>query len=548
MIKEKVKKINLKSLLSDNIIPRNTIDEVFKIVTQERSEEIAIIFKDKQITYKELSYTVHNIALELRDMGLIKGDKIALLMPNCFEYLCLYLGIFMIGAWVVPINSRYTKLELKNILIDADVSTIIFQDVIGNHNYKNFVDELKDQTPLIGNYIIRSSESYEGTRNLSEFFSIRKDIAHEINHFLYPDLTENDVALLAYTSGTTGSAKGVMITHGGLVKTSFHAASEWNLFDKQGSVSFSVAPLYAAQGFLAIFIDFVCGVAMEWTDSFSPNEIIKIISKGNVSIFHTQPTMWSLLLSTSLINFAKLDNLEMSIVSGSVCSTSLAERIEDVTKSNVLNGYGLIEATGVVTVTSPNDSKEIRMNTVGHAIPGVELKIVDEYRNEVPKGTIGELVIKGYLMNGYYKNKEKTKKVIDEDGWLYSGDLACFYDNRNIQIIGRVDDMIIRGGFNVFPIDIESTIEEMSEVQGQAVVGQIDSIIGEKIVAFIVPKPGHKITKGQVLKHLKKGIADYKLPDEIYFIKQLPTLISGKIRKNILKQWTETGIPKCEVY
>lgn len=548
MVKEKIKSVDLKKMLSNGNISRNTIDEVFKIVTGVRSKEVAMIFKDKQITYDELSFIVHNIALELKEMGLGKGDKVALLLPNCFEYLCLYLGIFMIGAWAVPINNRYTKRELKNVLLDADVSTIIFEDIIGNHNYKEVLDELEGETPLITNRIVRSKKTYEGTRKLSDLFTVRDSIEEDIAKFEYPDIEDNDVALLAYTSGTTGSAKGVMITHSGLVKTSFYAAEDWNLFEKNGAIAFSVAPLYAAQGFLAIFIDFVCGIAMKWTDSFSPNEIISTLSKGDVTIFHTQPTMWSLLLSTSLINFAKLDNLETSIVSGSLCSSQLAARIEEVTKSNVLNGYGLIEATGVVTVTNPDDPVDVRMNTVGHAIPGVELKVVDENREEVPKGEIGELAIKGYLMNGYYKNEEKTKKAIDSDGWLYSGDLARFYDDKNIQIIGRADDMIIRGGFNVFPVDIEDAIEEMNSVQTQAVVGQKDPILSEKIVAFIVPKPGEIITKGQVLKYLKERIADYKLPDEIYFVKQLPTLVSGKVRKNVLKEWAEEGIPEAEVF
>jgi len=259
--------------------------------------------------------------------------------------------------------------------------------------------------------------------------------------------------------------------------------------------------------------------------------------------------MWSLLLSSPLAKFASFEKLEKTVVSGSLCSYHLAKNIENTTKSILLNAYGLIEATGVVTATMPNDSEDVRLNTVGRPIQGVEIKIVDEDRNEVPKHKVGEIAIKGYLMKGYYKNEAKTKEVIDNEGWLYSGDIGCYYkDGKNIQIVGRVKDMIIRGGFNIYPIDIEEELLCVEKVQDVAVVGKDDEILGEAIVAFVIPKPGIKFTKGEILKHCREQISNHKIPDEVFFVKQFPTLLSGKVKKNILREWANTKVPEEEIF
>jgi fatty-acyl-CoA synthase len=201
-----------------------------------------------------------------------------------------------------------------------------------------------------------------------------------------------------------------------------------------------------------------------------------------------------------------------------------------------------------VTVTRPDDPPEVRFSTVGRPIPGVEVRIVDENRRPVKPGETGELAVRGYLMKGYYKDEARTRAVIDEQGWLYSGDLACQYEGgENIQIVGRVKDMIIRGGFNVYPVDLEEQLLLLGGVQDAAVVGRADEILSEAIVAFVVPKPGFRFTKGDIMRHLRENLANNKLPDDIFFLKQLPTILSGKILKNVLRQWANTEVPHDEL-
>jgi fatty-acyl-CoA synthase len=255
--------------------------------------------------------------------------------------------------------------------------------------------------------------------------------------------------------------------------------------------------------------------------------------------------MWSIIVSLPAFRYLNLKGLKKVVVSGSLCSYNLARRIQDSVGGTLLNAYGLIEATGVVTITRPDDPEDVRLNTVGRPIPGVEIKIVDEHRREVEKGETGELAVRGYLMSGYYKNEEKTRAVIDEDGWLYTGDLACVYDDgANIKIVGRCKDMVIRGGFNVYPIDIEECLLTHDSIEDAAVVGKEDEILGEKLIAFVIPKPDAEITSADVKRHCRGKIANYKIPDEVFFVSQFPILLSGKVRKNILAEWARNGIPE----
>jgi fatty-acyl-CoA synthase len=236
--------------------------------------------------------------------------------------------------------------------------------------------------------------------------------------------------------------------------------------------------------------------------------------------------------------------LRKVVVSGSLCTPYLARSIEETTRCTLINAYGIIEATGLVTMTRLDDPPEVRLNTVGRPIEGFEVKIVDRDRKELPKGEIGELAIRGYLMKGYYNNEAKTREVIDEEGWLYTGDLACYYkDGVNICIAGRIKDMVIRGGFNVYPVDIEECVLNMDKVEDVSVVGEPDEILGEALAAFVIPRPGVLLTEGEVKAYCRGKIANYKVPDRVHLVSQLPVLESGKVQKNILRRWAVEGIP-----
>lgn len=528
-----IEKMNAEIGVNDKII-RDFIIEI----CQENKGHDAIIFDGKHYTYETLLEITENLAKGLTKLNITKGKKLALVMSNRIEYILLYFATFFIGAYPVPINTRWGKKEIFNVMSDAEVEGIVTEEKIGSHLYGEYVAEYIESHKEVKS-VIYFEQNLFGDEGLSyeELMNIAKD-----EKFEPVDIAPSDVAMLSYTSGTTGMPKGVMLKQNDIVKISAYTTQMWRTEEEE--YPFSIAPLYSAQGFLSLFIDFAIGKTFKMSSSFNPNDILREISKCENTVVHTQPTMWSLLLNCRIINFSRFDSLKKLVVSGSLCSPELAKQIEERLKCTLLNAYGLIEGTSVVTMTRMEDSYDVRMNTVGRPIPGVEIMIVDENRKPVNEGEVGELAIKGYNMVGYYNNQEKTQEVMDDDGWLYTGDLAKYYDQENICIVGRCKDMIIRGGFNVYPSDIEEYILQIEGVQNVAVVGKENEILGEEIVAFILPKAGVTMTKNDIIRPLFNQLANYKMPDKVFFISEMPAILAGKIDKKKLRVWAEEGIPE----
>lgn len=527
--------------LADLINNLNGLDEMnlrdmFLKTCEDGGDHTAFTFDEEVISYIDLRKNIQNIVANMMKFGIKKGTKVAIILSNRIEYIYSYFALLYIGAWSIPINIRWTQKELNNILKDSESEYIICSETAENIEYGSYVSEYIADNDLPGNVFYFGKNLYadKGIK-FSELLS-----ENSININDLEKIKVNDPAMLSYTSGTTGMPKGVIIKHNDIVKISLFAAEYlW----KDDDTPMSIAPLYAAQGFLSLFINLSSGCSFKMLSTFNPNDILKQISKGENTILHTQPTMWTLLLNCRIINFINFGGLKTLIVSGSICSPELAKRIEEKIGCRLMNLYGLIEGTSVVTMTRLDDPKDVRYNTVGRAIPGIELKIVDEQRNELPKGEVGELAIRGYVMQGYYNNPKKTAETIDKDGWLYTGDLAKYYDAENISIVGRCKDMIIRGGFNVYPSDIEEYVLQMPEVQTVAITGCPHEVLGEETVAFVVPKVGKKLTDKDILKYLFKKVSNYKLPDKVYMISEMPIILAGKIDKKVLKDWAINGVP-----
>ena len=528
-----IEKMNAEIGVNDKII-RDFIIEI----CQENKGHDAIIFDGKHYTYETLLEMTENLAKGLTKLNITKGKRLALVMSNRIEYILLYFATFFIGAYPVPINTRWGKKEIFNVMSDAEVEGIVTEEKIGSHLYGEYIAEYIESHKEVKS-VIYFEQNLFGDEGLSyeELMNIAKDEKIEP-----VDIAPSDVAMLSYTSGTTGMPKGVMLKQNDIVKISAYTTQMWRTEEEE--YPFSIAPLYSAQGFLSLFIDFAIGKTFKMSSSFNPNDILREISRCENTVVHTQPTMWSLLLNCRIINFSRFDSLKKLVVSGSLCSPELAKQIEERLKCTLLNAYGLIEGTSVVTMTRMEDSYDVRMNTVGRPIPGVEIMIVDENRKPVNDGEVGELAIKGYNMVGYYNNQEKTQEVMDDDGWLYTGDLAKCYDQENICIVGRCKDMIIRGGFNVYPSDIEEYILQIEGVQNVAVVGKENEILGEEIVAFVLPKAGVTMTKNDIIRPLFNQLANYKMPDKVFFISEMPAILAGKIDKKKLRVWAEEGIPE----
>ena len=510
-----------------------TLRILFDEICSQNFEDPALTFDDMTLTYKELSDKVHRLSIGFFQMGIKKNTHTVIILDNCIEYILSYFALFYIGAIPVPNNTRWNSAEAVKVILDSKAQYFISRENSGKLKFVDIYEDLKAVHHEVKEVIFTDACDNQ----ISKFDKLLLSDIEEL-----PDnIKGHDVAMISYTSGTTGNPKGVMLRHCDIAKISLYTKQIWATSEDE---SFSIAPLYSAQGFLSLLINFSLGSRFKMITNFNPNDILNEISKGTETVFHTQPTMWTMLLNSRIINFANFANLKKIVVSGSLCNPELARRIEENLKCNLLNAYGLIEGTSVVTMTRYNDSEEIRLNTVGRPIPGVEIKIVDDERNSVPNGEIGELAIKGYIMAGYYNNETKTREIIDDEGWLYTGDLARYYDKENISIVGRCKDMVIRGGYNVYPSDIEEIILQIPEIQNVAVVGRPHDVLGEELVAFVVLRAGVALKKNEIRRYVFANLANYKFPDHIYLISDMPTILAGKIDKKILSDWAINGVPK----
>lgn len=512
-----------------------SVRDMFVDICTRHTGQVAFWLDDTPVGYEELRAAAMSLATGLQNAGVSKGDRVALLMDNRVEYIYSYFACFILGTLPVPLNGRWQQREMRNVLEDCTAKAIIFQDRMAGHSNTDIVQSLvHDGLPLTVRIIV-GPHSAEGCVSFDALMALGE-----------PDLAPihgEDPAMISYTSGTTGMPKGVVTRNSDIVMISWTTCSN---FGEPDAVALSIAPLYSAQGFMGLFENFARESTFRMLSTFNPNDILRQISTGKEQCLHTQPTMWSLILHAREMRFARFDALKHLVVSGSVCSPELARQIETELGCELLNAYGLVESCSIATMTRIGDSEDVRLNTVGRPVPGVEMKIVDEDRREIPRGSdvTGELALRGHLMCGYWNNPEKTAEVIDEQGWLYTGDLARWFDQENVTIVGRCKDMVIRGGFNVYPSDIEEQLLKLPGVQTAAVVGAPHPILGEKLVAFVVPLPGEQLTGGDIARAMRPLIADYKQPDEYHIVAQLPILLAGKIDKKELAGWVRDGVPR----
>lgn len=475
----------------------------------------AIKFKDSSITYGELDKNVTGYANYFKKLGLITGERVILSCINSPEFIYSYFGVVRNGGIIVPINLLLTMEEIAYLIKDSEAKIMIIH-------------------PLILQKAKITKETIQNALNIDVIVldeQLRQEVSELSNEKFVDSADLNAISTFLYTSGTTGRQKAAMLTHKNLV---FNAEQcSLGLKSVQEDNYMCVLPMFHVFAFTAcVLMPLWSGATVTIMESFQPKELVETLIKEKITVFMGVPAMYVVLLEAGKSNISFPD-LRLAVSGGAALPVEIFRQAKEILKLPIVEGYGLTEASPAVCF-NPLDGIQ-KEGSIGLPLPYQQCKIVDDNNVEVSVGEVGELAVRGdNVMLGYYKQEEETCKTLVE-GWLLTGDMARMDDEGYIYIVDRKKDMVIVGGLNVYPREVEEVIYQYSKVKETAVIGLDDKLRGEYVKAYVVLKEGEECTSKELLRYLKERLAIYKLPREIEFIPELPKNSTGKIMKRWLK-------------
>jgi fatty-acyl-CoA synthase len=500
-----------------------------------------------RLTYEELDAQVDRLARGLIEHGVAKGDKVGLWMPNIPEWVAAYFAVARIGAVVVPMNTRYKPHEVHYILENSEATALFAVDSFAGIDYVSMIREIRHDLPRLKNVVI-VGEPGEEMHRFSDVVALGDErLADGILAERESACAPSDNVFILYTSGTTGNPKGAMLSHHNIAKNAEQVTEV--LHATENDVFLLAVPFFHCFGcVMGIAGAITWGASMVPQQIFNAREALELIETHRVSVLYGVPTMFVLELEE--YRKGKEDgssydvaSLRTGIMAGAPCPVEVMRGTMDELHCNVSIAYGLTEASPVITMTRFDDPIERRVETVGRALDGIEVKIAGDDHAPLPIGEMGELACRGYnVMMGYYKMPDVTAETIDEDGWLYSGDLATMDAEGYVKIVGRKKDMLITGGFNVYPAEIEEYLFTHPKVQNVSVIGIPDDVMGEVAAAYIIPREGETIDPQEIVDYCHGEIANFKVPRYVVLVDELPMTQSGKIQKFKLREMAKQAM------
>ena len=529
-----------------------TIGDVLDETAEKYPDKDALVYVDRGLrySYREFKEKCDQLAKGLMKLGVKKGDHVAIWAYNVPEWVLLQFATAKIGAVLVTVNIYYKAHELEYVLKQSDTTTLFlvqgFKDVNYVDTIYKVVPELKDcapgelkceKLPYLKNVVFIGEEKHPGMFTFNEVMEMGNKVSDEELKAMQASLDPQDVINMQYTSGTTGFPKGVMLTHYNIVNNAYWVG-KYQGMTPEDRLCIPVPFFHCFGCVMGTLASVVHGVTMVPIEIFDAGKVLEAVDKEKCTILYGVPTMFVRELNHPDFDKYDLSSLRTGIMAGAPCPVEVMKRVmEDMHAKEMTIAYGLTEASPVITMTSRDDPIEKRVETVGKPMPYIEVKIVEPGTlKEVPPNTPGELVARGYnIMKGYYKMPEATAKAI-ENGWLHTKDLAKMDEDGYVYILGRVDDMIIRGGENVYPREIEEFLYTHPKIKEVQVVGVPHPEYGEEVAAFIQLKDGESATEEEIKEFCKKNIARYKVPKYIFFTNEWPMTASGKIQKFKLRE------------
>lgn len=525
----------------------NTLGGVLDDLSKNNPNGWAVRYTDRNYfrTWKELNDEADLIARGMMSLGVKKGDHVAIWATNTPEWILTLFAAAKIGAVLVTVNTNFKIFELEYLLRQSDTKLLVMIGGFKNNDYVATVNELlpelkttsgeieSEHLPFLKRVVFAGKETPEGMLNFEDLKILGGDFPVEIYEENKKTLNTHDVVNMQYTSGTTGFPKGVMLTHYNILNNG-KTIGDGMKFTKNDKLCITVPFFHCFGLVLAMMACVTHGTTMVPVERYSPVPVMNAISVEKCTAVHGVPTMFIAMLEHAQFNNFDFSSLRTGIMAGSPCPIEVMKKVIDkMNMREIVIVFGQTEASPGCTMTTTSDSIDKRVNTVGRAFPGVECKIIDpESGEELPINTPGEFCARGYnIMKGYYKMPEATAQAIDKDGWLHTGDLCTVDEDGYYKVVGRIKDMIIRGGENIYPKEIEECLYTCDKVSDVQVIGVPSEAYGEEVMACVILKESEEMTEEEVKEFVGARMAKHKVPRYVRFVDSFPTNAAGKIQK-----------------
>ena len=539
-----------------------TLGQILDHTVARYPDNEAVVYADRSYrqTWREFGEMVDRFAKGLMALGVEKGEKVAVWATNVPYWVALQFATAKIGAVLITVNTNYREHELRYLLTQSECENVFLIDSLRDHDYLEtfyrIAPELRFQShdsfvcknlPHLKRVFFLGAEKHRGMYSVPEVLALA-DMVDDADYLArQASLDPWDAINMQYTSGTTGFPRGVMLTHVGVGLNGYWIGKHQN-FGPNDRVCLPV-PLFHCFGcVLGVSACVNHGATMVILESFNALKVLAAVDSEHCTALYGVPTMFLAELEHKLFKRFDVSHLRTGIMAGSVCPEPLMRRVvEDMNMKEITICYGLTEGSPVMTQSDIHDPLPLRCETVGCAMPGIEVRVGDPQTcEELPRGQVGEILCRGYnVMKGYYNVPEATAAAISPEGWLHSGDLGVMDENGYLRVTGRIKDMIIRGGENVYPREVEEYLLSMPGVLDVQVVAVPSRKYGEEVGAFVIPRPGVDIRPEDVRDFCRGKIAWFKIPKYVEIITGFPLTASGKIQKYKLREMAAARWPEA---
>lgn len=531
----------------------DTIGTAFDRTVARYGERTALVVSHQQIawTYLELARHVETLAAGLFRLGLLRGDRIGIWAPNRAEWTVTQYAAAKLGLILVNLNPAYRLTEIEFALNKAGCKALVLADQFRTSNYIEMLRTLAPELdwsapgklkaarlPALEIVIQLGLECQPGFFRFAEIAELGKDVDRQDLVAAASKLRCDDPINIQFTSGTTGTPKGATLSHRNLLNSSYFTGRICGITSADAICV--PLPLYHVFGTaVGNLLTMLFGAkTVHPCETFDPDAVLKAVENERCTSLYGVPTMFIAELASPDLKHRDLSSLRTGIIAGASVPVELMRRvIADMGMEQVVIGYGMTETSATIMITSPADPLERRVSTVGRVVPHVEAKVVNERSEIVPRGQVGEICVRGYsVMLGYWQDPQKTAEVIDADGWMHTGDLGTIDQDGYGRIVGRLKELIIRGGENISPAEIEELLHRNPKIEMAQIVGVPDEKYGEELCACIKLKSGERLSEEELKEFCRSQIAHFKIPRYVRFVETFPMTASGKVQKYLLAE------------